>query len=504
MSGSIGSEIFPQTDSGQFQFRLRLKAGTRMERTEEATVEALNRIAQLAGRENIEITSAFVGAQPSSFPNNTIFLWTNGAYEAVVQVKLRPDCGVSLSELREKIRTDFAQNLRGVSISFEPADLVDRVMSIGSTTPVDIAVMGKNLEQSRGIAEALCEKLKTLPFLRDVQIGIPLDYPSVKIDIDRERAGLLGLTVEDINNAIITATSSSRFVAPVFWLDAKSGNTYQIQVEFPQYQMNAIESVENIPVGKAGSALLLRDVASIYPSVSYGVYQRYNQQRIVNVTANLEKQDPGTALRVIDKIVGSLGDMPKGTTIFQKGQAQVLKQTLRELQHGLLVALVAIFLLLAANFQSFRIALTILLTAAAAIAGALLLLYITGNTLNIQSFTGSVMALGVSVANGILLVNAAESFRNDGADIRQSISEGAGLRLRPILMTAMAMIAGMLPLAIGTGETGQQIAPLGIAVIGGLALATVATLFILPSLYRLTMRGITNQSLSLMPENDEE
>ncbi|HRI59358.1 MAG TPA: efflux RND transporter permease subunit, partial [Saprospiraceae bacterium] len=378
------------------------------------------------------------------------------------------------------------------------------VMSIGSTTPVDIAVAGKNLEQSREIADNLCEKLKTLPFLRDVQLGIPLDYPSMKIDIDRERAGLLGLTVEEINQALITATSSSRFVAPVFWLDTKSGNTYQIQVEFPQNEMNSLESMENIPIGQAGSGLLLRDVAHIYPAISYGAYQRYNQQRVVNVTANLEGEDLGTALKAIDRAIADLGVLPKGSSIFQKGQARVLAQTLRELQNGLLVALVAIFLLIVANFQSFRIALAILFTAAAAIAGALLALQITGNTLNIQSFTGAVMALGVSIANCILLVNAAESFRKTDGSVLQSVADGARLRLRPILMTATAMIAGMLPLAAGAGETGQQIAPLGIAVIGGLALSTLATLFVLPSLYCLTMRGASNQSLSLMPERDEE
>lgn len=500
--GSIGSEIFPRTDSGQFQFRLRLDAGARMERTEEVTVEVLNRIATLAGRDNVEITSAFVGAQPSSFPNNTIYLWTNGPYEAVVQVKLRSNSGISLSALREKIRADFAQNLPATTVSFEPADLVDRVMSLGSTTPLDIAVIGKDLEQSRALAETLCEKLKTLPWLRDVQLGVPLDYPSAKIDIDRERAGLLGLTVEEIGNAVIAGTSSSRFIAPVHWLDPKSGNTYQVQVEFAQHQMNSLESIENIPVGKNGNRLLLRDVATVSPSISYGVYQRYNQQRVVNVTANLEGKDLGTALQAVQQVIGSLGELPKGTVILQKGQAQVLTQTLDELQNGLLVAFVAIFLLIAANFQSFRIAGAVLLTAVSVIVGSLLLLQATGNTLNIQSFTGAIMALGVSVANSILLINAAEGFRRNGEPVWESAVGGAFLRLRPILMTAVAMIAGMVPLASGWGETGKQIAPLGVAAIGGLALSTIVTLFILPLVYGWLMQGARQRSVSLLPDDE--
>lgn len=499
---SIGTEIFPKADSGQFQFRLRLKAGTRMERTEEATREALMRIKTLA-EGKVEITSAFVGAQPSSFPNNTIYLWTNGPYEAVVQVKLKEDSRISLASLREKIREDFSKNMNGVSISFEPADLVERVMSLGSTTPVDIAILGRNMEQSRIIAESLIERLKTLAFIRDLQIGIPLDYPSLKIDIDRERAGLLGLTIQDINNAIITATSSSRFVSPVYWLDSKTGNTYQIQVEFPQNQMNSIESLENISIGKGENRLLLRDVAQIYPAISAGVYQRYNQQRMVNVTANLEDIDFGSAMKKINEIINTLGVLPPGTTILKKGQSPSLDETLSELKNGLLVALVAIFLLIAANFQSFRIGFVVLLSATASIAGALLLLNLTNQTLNIQSFTGTVMSLGVSVANSILMIQAAEGFRKKGLTPLTSISEAAGTRLRPILMTAVAMIAGMIPLSVGMGETGKQIVPLGMAVIGGLTLSTIITLWILPSIYGSFMTGVENHSISLLPGDEQ-
>lgn len=499
---SIGTEIFPKADSGQFQFRLRLKAGTRMERTEEATREALMRIKTLA-EGKVEITSAFVGAQPSSFPNNTIYLWTNGPYEAVVQVKLKEDSRISLASLREKIREDFSKNMNEVSISFEPADLVERVMSLGSTTPVDIAILGRNMEQSRIIAESLIKRLKTLAFIRDLQIGIPLDYPSLKIDIDRERAGLLGLTIQDINNAIITATSSSRFVSPVYWLDSKTGNTYQIQVEFPQNQMNSIESLENISIGKGENRLLLRDVAQIYPAISAGVYQRYNQQRMVNVTANLEDIDFGSAMKKINEIINTLGVLPPGTTILKKGQSPSLDETLSELKNGLLVALVAIFLLIAANFQSFRIGFVVLLSATASIAGALLLLKLTNQTLNIQSFTGTVMSLGVSVANAILMIQAAEGFRKKGLTPLNSISEAAGTRLRPILMTAVAMIAGMIPLSVGMGETGKQIVPLGLAVIGGLTLSTIITLWILPSIYGSFMTGVENHSISLLPGDEQ-
>ncbi|HNR06009.1 MAG TPA: efflux RND transporter permease subunit [Saprospiraceae bacterium] len=499
---SIGTEIFPRADGGQFQFRLRLKPGTRMERTEEATRKALMRIETLAGRENVEITSAFVGAQPSSFPNNTIYLWTNGPYEAVVQVKLNSASGVSLADLREKIRDDFSKNMQDVSISFEPADLVERVMSLGSTTPIDIAVLGRNMEQSKAIAESLMVKLTTLTYLRDLQIGIPLDYPSLKIDIDRERVGLMGLTIEDINNAIVTATSSSRFVSPVYWLDQESGNTYQIQAEFPQNQMNSIESLENIPLGKEGMRILLRDVARIFPASSYGVYQRYNQQRMVNVTANLEEKDFGSAMKEIDDILNTL-ELQPGTTILKKGQSLVLDQTLSELKNGLLVALVAIFLLMAANFQSLRIGFVILLSASASIVGALLLLTLANQTLNIQSFTGTVMALGVSFANGILMINAAEGFRKMGLSPENSISEAAGTRLRPILMTAVAMIAGMIPLSVGMGETGKQIVPLGLAVIGGLTLSTIITLWILPSIYGSFMTGVGNHSISLLPGDEQ-
>jgi multidrug efflux pump subunit AcrB len=500
--GSIGTEVFPTVDSGQFQFRLQMQAGVRMERMEETTVKALHRIEQIAGAENIEITSAFVGTQPSSFPNNTIYLWTNGAYEAVVQIKLKDDTGISLAALREKIRSDFASHLPGVSISFEPADLVDKVMSLGSTTPVDIAILGRDLEQSRSVAESLLEKIKNIPWIRDAQMGVPLDYPSASIDIDRERAGRMNVTVEEAGHAIIAGTSSSRFITPVHWLDTKSGNTYQVQVEFPQQQMNSIESIENIPIGENGNALLLRDIASVTPSVSYGVYQRYNQQRYVNITANLEGIDPGTAYKDLDKVIASMGSIPKGVKIQLKGQSQVLTKTIAELRQGLIIALIAICILITAYFQSFRIGLAILVSSLSVLAGAFILLHVTGHTLNIQSFTGTVMALGVSIANSILLINAAEHLRLSGIPVWQSGSEGASWRLRPILMTAAAMISGMIPLAVGLGQTGNQIAPLGIAAIGGLLLSTIITLFVLPVIYGWLMQNRYAKSLSLLPHDE--
>jgi multidrug efflux pump subunit AcrB len=335
--------------------------------------------------------------------------------------------------------------------------------------------------------------------LRDIQIPIALKTPALKIDIDRERAAQFGLSMADVGKAVLAATSSSRFIKPVYWLDQKSGNAYQVQIEMPQNQLKSLEQLEGIPVG---NQVYLRDVASVYPADVAGEYVRYNQQRMINITANMEHMDLGTAVKDIRSIIQKLGELPKGMSILIKGQGKVLTDTLNELQSGLIIALLVIFLLIAANFQSFKISFAVLLIVISVITGALLLLWMTNNTLNIQSFMGIIMAIGVAVSNSILLLNAAENERKSGMDRKEAAISAADSRMRPILMTAIAMIAGMMPMAIGINEAGDQVAPLGIAVIGGLLFSTFSTLFILPSLYILLVKKEYQQH-SLLPNEYE-
>ncbi len=504
IGGRLGTEIFPTVDTGQFQLRLRAPAGTRIERTEAIATDVLAAIRAEVGATNVAITLGFVGVQPPSFPVNTIHLWTSGPEEAVLQVQLRPGSGVRIAALKERLRQKFAVTLPEVKCSFEPADIVSRVMSFGSPTPVEVTVSGPNLAADRDYADRVRDALATIPSLRDLQFQQALDVPTVEVNVNRERAGLLGVTVGDVARSLVAATSSSRFTAPVYWADPASGVAYQIQVELPQARMNSLEELRNIPVNAKGNdSLLLRSVAGVQKGTAVGEYDRYNMQRQVTLTANLAGEDLGTVSRRVSGALAKVGAPPARVALNVRGQIAPLTQMLDSLRSGLLLAVVVIFLLLAANFQSLRLSFVVVSTVPAVIAGVALALWLTGTTLNLQSFMGAIMAVGVAVANAILLVTFAERARRAGATAPAAAVEGACSRLRPILMTSLAMVAGMLPMALALGEGGEQSAPLGRAVVGGLTAATLSTLFVLPAVFALVQSRAGRQSASLDPHDAE-
>lgn len=495
----IGTEIFPKVDAGQAVVRLRLPVGTRVERTEEVTQKVLALADSITGNE-VEITSAFVGTQPSSYPVNLVHLWTSGPHEAVVRINLTKNGSMGIEDFKERLREAVSKKLPSLNISFEPGDIVEQVINLGSTNPVEIAITGRNLAQTRVLAEKLEKKLQSISYLRDVQIATPLDYPSIKIDIDRIKAGQLGLTVDEISKSTVAATSSSRFTQPNYWLDKSTGTAYQVQVEYPQYQMNSTDNIELIPVSN-DPQIYLRDVARWSKRFTPGEYDRLNQQRFITITGNIYEKDLGAALKEVHKQIATLGELPKGVKVLVKGQAELLSDTMSSLQSGLLIAIVVIFLLLSVNFQSFRLSLVTLSIVPAVVAGSLFFLLITGKTLNIQSYMGMIMAVGVAIANGILFITNAEQFRKEGN--LKAYREGAFNRLRPILMTSLAMIAGMIPMSLGLGEGGDQVAPLAIAVIGGLLFSLISTLLLLPLIYQRVQGSKVHTSSSLDPDDKE-
>lgn len=499
----IGTEIFPKVDAGQFQVRLRLPTGTRIERTEAATKDVLKIIDKIAGKDNIEITSSFAGLQPQTYAINSIFLWTSGPHEALMKVKFKNNSGIRLEKFKEQLRDSIKKELPSALISFEPADLVDQVMSLGTNTPLEIAVQGKNLAQGREYAEKVKKQLEKISYLRDVQYGLPLDYPSLQINYDRVRAGQMGISLEQAAKSVLAGTSSSRLTQPIYWLDKAAGNAYQVQVEYPQFRMNSPEQIEQIPIdGKGDQNIYLRDVADWKKMNTVGEYDRLNQQRYITITANLNNKDLGSAIKDANKAIKNIGEIPHGMKIYLRGQTEILNQTMSELGIGLILAIVIIFLLLATNFQSFNLSWSILSTVPAVIAGSFLLLLLTGKTLNIQSFMGTIMAIGVSVSNAILLITNAEYLRKQNVLNINAGLEAATNRLRPILMTSIAMIAGMIPMAIGLGEGAEQTAPLAIAVIGGLLFSTITTLFILPVVYSNVTGKKQYVSASLDPDDE--
>ncbi|HWN39316.1 MAG TPA: efflux RND transporter permease subunit, partial [Gammaproteobacteria bacterium] len=501
LGAALGTEIFPRVDTGQLQVRLRAPTGTRVDGTEQLALQALDVIKNEVGADNVRITLAFLGVHAPNYPINLIYLWNGGSEEGVLQVQLQDGAGVDTEALKERLRTVFAQRFPDASFSFEPSDIVSQVMSLGSPTPIEVAVSGPNLAANREFATRVRDRLARIPELRDVRFGQALDYPTLDVNVSRERAGLMGVEMSEVSRSLVAATSSSRFVVPNYWADPNSGVAYQIQVQIPQATMSSVDELENIPVAyNDGVPVLLRSVAEVTPGTTPGQYERYNMERMITVTANLSG-DLGSAAASVRAAISELGEPPARVSVTLRGQVVPMEQLFDGFGSGLIAAVAIIFLLLAANFQSFKLALAVVSTAPAAIAGSILALWLTGTTLNIQSFMGTIMAVGVAVANAILLVTFAERSRIAGTSAAGAAADGARSRLRPILMTSFAMIAGMLPLAVGFGEGGEQTAPLGRAVVGGLLAATLATLVVLPAIFAAIQAHAHRRSPSLDPDD---
>jgi multidrug efflux pump subunit AcrB len=507
----LGTEIFPLGEATQFRLRLRAPDGTHIGRSEQIALKALDMIRQAVGAENVDLTLGYVGTIPSSYPINAVFQWTRGPEEAILWVGLKRQSGIDVEELKNELRAKLGRELPDVRCSFEPADIVNEVMSFGSPTPVEVAVSGPNFAETRAYAGKLHAELSKIAALRDLQVAQSLEYPTVDIHIDREKAGLIGVSPTDISRALAPATSSSRFTAPNYWADPNTGIGYQVQVEVPRAMLRSpqgmtaigsVKDVELIPVRhNATGQLLLRDVATVSAGSMPGEYDRYNMRRQLSLTANIVGADLGTVSRQLSAAIGRTGELPRGAKVEIRGQIPPMREMLSGLGLGLGLAVVFIFLLLAANFQSLRLALVTLSTVPAVIAGVVLMLAATGATLNIQSLIGAIMAVGVAMANAILLVTFAENHRRGGEPAARAAVAGAASRLRAILMTSCAMTAGMLPMAMALGEAGRQQAPLGRAVVGGLVAATFATLFILPSVFAIIQGRASIRSSSFDPND---
>ncbi|MDB5030023.1 MAG: swrC [Mucilaginibacter sp.] len=499
----IGRDVLPKVNSGTFQVRLRAADGTRLERTEAITLKALRILGDLVGRNNIEVTSAMVGQHPGQFSTSPIYLFMAGPQEAVMQVNLKEDYKVNLDELKERFRAAMKKELPGVMLSFEPIELTDKILSQGSPTPIEVAISGKNKKQNITFAFKVLNKLKQIPYLRDVQIGQSIKYPTININIDRQRAAQLGVGLSDISRSLIAATSSSRYTEKNVWLDEKVGLSYSVQVEVPEYQMASLNNIREIPVLANQARPVLSDVADITPGTTFGEDDNIGAIPMLSVTANLNNKDLGTATDDVQKAIKSLGKLPRGLTVEPRGLSTTLTDTLDSLQNGLLVAIIVIFLMLAANFQSFKMSFVVLSTVPAVLFGSLFLVKITGATLNLQSYMGMIMSVGVSISNAVLLITNAEELRKHNGNALKSAREAVALRLRPVLMTSLAMVVGMIPMASGLGEGGDQTSPLGRAVIGGLLASTFAALLILPLVFAWVQGNTTTDSVSLDPEDKE-
>ncbi|MFO1062559.1 MAG: efflux RND transporter permease subunit [Pirellulales bacterium] len=500
----LGLDIFPRAGVNEFRLRFRAPDGTHFDTTEQFAIHVLDEIGEKLGRENIALSLGYVGTIPSSFPINGVYQWSRGPEEGILRIALRESSGIDTESAKDELRRALTMNFPELRFSFEPADIVSEVMSFGAPTAIEVAARGSNLDECRAVILALKEKLASKHSLRDLQIAQSLDYPTVQVQVDREKAGQADASTAQIARSVVAATSSTRFIAQNYWPDPKTGIGYQVQLEIPQPVMNSVSDLKTVPVGtnESSRSLMLGDIAKIVPGTMPGQFDRYNMKREITLTANLGPSDLGTAAADVNDALVDLdkeGRKPKSVTLELRGQVPPLRQIVSGLGVGMAAAIIVIFLLLTANFQSVRCALITLSAAPAAILGSLIALKLCHSTLNIQSFIGCIMAVGVAMANAILLVSFAESSRAETGSAIDSAVIGASRRVRAIVMTSCAMGIGMLPMAAGWGEGGRQIAPLGQAVVGGLTLATLCTLLVTPCVFAMLQRNRKARSASLDP-----
>jgi multidrug efflux pump subunit AcrB len=519
----VGTELFPQIDSGEFVLRFRPPAGSNYELTRQMALKCLEEIEREAKAENIQITMGYVGQVATNFGIDNMVLFMRGPDDGQLRVALTEDSGIRLDEFRERLRDvlpkkvvpwlarrleqgglskeEAQRQAKTATFGFQPGDIVTTVMSFGSPTPIAIRVVGTDLKMVRQHAEKIAGAMRKIPFLRDVHFEQALDYPTVEVEIDREKAGLSGAKVEDVAHALVMATASTRFASLNYWIDVKTGFDYLVQLQVPPLRMEKPEDVETLPIESVNPLvnLMIRDVATVRRGVRPGEIDRDMSQRYLTVTANVEGEDMGRASRQVARAIASAGEPPRGVRVETMGQLPPMMEMFQSLGIGLAVAVFVIFVLLTAYFQSPRLALVSIGAVPGVLAGIAVILFSTGTSLNIESFMGSIMCLGVSVSNSVMLVTFIDEHWKSGTRSDEAAIMGASERLRPILMTACAMTVGMVPMALALERGSQMQAPLGRAVIGGLLMSTFATLLVVPSIFAIVIGRREHRSPSIYP-----
>ena len=495
----IGTDFFPSTDAGLMKLHFRAPSGTRIERTDELVAQVETRIRAIVPPEELGTINAMIGL-PNSL--NLAFTPTDNAsgMDAEILISLKPGHHPTAGYVR-RIRTDLTAAFPDALVYFQTADIVSQVLNFGLSSPIDVQVQYPKFDEAYKVATRLRDEIRAVPGAADVHVTQVLDYPTLRLDVDRQRASQLGLSQRDVADAMLITLSSSALVSPSFYINPVNNVNYLVAVKQPLEQMTSVGSLLNTPVAPA-QALLQRDgpaspserlhgptptlgnISVLQSRVVPNEIDHYTVQRVLDVAANVEGRDLGSVVSGIDAIVKRLGKLPPGMQITVRGQGEVMNQAFGRLSLGLVIAVLLVYLLMVVMFQSWLDPFIIMVAVPGALVGIVWMLIATGTTINVVSLMGTIMAVGIAVSNAILLV----SFANDERIARDLTSseaavEAGRVRLRPVLMTALAMILGMIPMALGTGEGGEQNAPLGRAVIGGLLVATVVTLLIVPVVY---------------------
>jgi multidrug efflux pump subunit AcrB len=484
----LGQDFFPQVDAGLIRLHFRARTGLRVEETARLCDEVEQVLRNDIPKQELETMLDNIGVPYSginlSYSNSGVI----GTNDAEILIALNAEHHHPTAQYIRRLRRELPARFPGVEFFFQPADIVSQILNFGLPAPVDIQIVGADMRASYDIGQRIANRLRQIPGAADVHVQQMLSLPTIHLDMDRTRIGEVGLSAQNVAQSVLISLSGSSQTAPDYWLNPKNGVTYPIAIQTPQYHMTSLEDLMNTPVtgGNGRAPQVLGNLAQLTPVARPAVVNHYNVQPVIDVYASTQGRDLGGVASDIMKALKPFQDhLPRGTRIVVRGQIVTMQSSFFGLGVGLLGAIVLVYLLIVVNFQSWLDPFIIITALPGALAGICWILLITRTTLSVPSLTGAVMCMGVATANSILMVSFARDRMDMGVPALQAAIEAGYTRMRPVIMTALAMIIGMVPMALGFGEGGEQNAPLGRAVVGGLLFATVATLFFVPSVFTI-------------------
>ena len=491
----LGQDFFPSVDAGQFRLHLRARSGTRIEETAKLVDEVEAAIRREIPAEEFRGMLDNIGIPVSSINLTYNDSGLIGTGDADILVSLRPEHRPTAGYV-DRLRARLNREFPGITFYFLPADIVSQSINFGLPAPFDIQLVGRNQAKNREVAARLADKIRQVPGAVDVRVQQPADLPKLNVAIDRTKASGMGLAERDVANSVLLSLSGSGQVSPVYWMDPRVGIQYLVNIRVPEHQMDSLAALNSIPINASqpgqGDEQLLANLATVTRTAGAPVISHYNVMPVIDIFGGVSGRDLGGVLRDLKPLIAQAEkELPKGSSIMLRGQAETMHSSFTGLGIGLVMAIVLIYLLLVVNFQSWLDPFIIITALPGALAGVVWALHITLTTASVPALMGAIMSLGVATANSVLVVTFARNDLRQGMDPLTAAWEAGTSRLRPVLMTAAAMVIGMLPMALSLGEGGEQNAPLGRAVIGGLVVATIATLFFVPVVFSLLHRRAT-------------
>jgi multidrug efflux pump subunit AcrB len=482
----LGQDFFPSVDAGQILLHLRGPTGIRIDETAALCDRVEATVRQVIPRSQIASLVDNIGVPYSGINLSYSTSAPVGPGDADIFVNLSADhrpTAEYVRALRERLRLDYP----GISFAFLPADMVSQILNFGLPAPLDVQISGFDVAGNRDYANALLARMQRIPGAVDLRIQQAFDYPQIEVVVDRSKAALLGLTEQDVASNLLVSLSGSFQTSPSFWIDPQTGSQYSVTAQTPQYRLASLSDLATTPItGSTGRSQLLANLAGFHRSAAAAVVSHYDATPVIDIYGALQGTDLGFMAAQIDKLVAATrSELPRGSQVTVRGQVRTMTDSFNGLLIGLAGAIVLVYLLIVINFQSWLDPFIIITALPAALGGIVWMLFLTHTPVSVPALTGAIMCMGVATANSVLVVSFARQRMNAGDDARHAALQAGVTRFRPVLMTALAMIIGMVPMALGLGEGGEQNAPLGRAVIGGLVFATVATLFFVPTVFTL-------------------